>query len=243
MSRFRCYGCGASFREDFRYCPRCGREMPPQERRRSGMSVWVIIVPFVLLILGAVAVTAWLVTSHDRDEAVRTEAERLADSLARAESLAMRQRQYERDSIRQVEEAAARAAELRTQFVRAADFTDMDADRLMIALRERGYVTVQRGGVDPEKPAVMGVNVAMSASGVPEGVSEPYSAVVIWPESGNVEVLFDNRDDRERFFEALIDGHYATEPGVAEVAYSENAPSMRAYRIGTMSVRIISNGE
>ncbi len=107
--KIRCVNCGAEFKGRFRYCPRCGAPLPEESQTRGRSWVGLIVAVSIIVIAAMIGGTVWLVSLHDRDEAVRIAEKRLNDSLKVAEARAVRERNMRADSIRMAEAERLRA--------------------------------------------------------------------------------------------------------------------------------------
>lgn len=246
----RCKACGAKFKDSFRYCPRCGREVEPEERERSGGRSYIgLIVTLAVVVIAAMTgVTLWLVSSHDRDESVRVEEERLTDSLRREEALQVRHMQYRRDSLRQVNDSIAKAREIMERFVEPGDLLVAgndggavlsEPDDMIILLREKGYVTLRQAEVAHDEegnareiPAIMAVNATLDGLR-PVKTADYYSVVTVYGRARRVEVLFSDTDGAESFWRGLrmsgmIDGPDGTlSSGSGSIALGAERIGMR----------------
>lgn len=208
--KIRCVNCGAEFKGRFRYCPRCGAPLPEESQTRGRSWVGLIVAVSIIVIAAMIGGTVWLVSLHDRDEAVRIAEKRLNDSLKVAEARAVRERNMRADSIRMAEAERLRAREMERMFVRVSDILSDNADGglkplsfddVVEALRGRGYALLSRS--DGDSPAVLGVNMTFDGGRL-DAVAEPYSAVVVWPEMGRVEIRFCSDDACKEFRNAAF---------------------------------------
>lgn len=203
--RIRCVKCGAELKGRFRFCPRCGAPLPEESQAKGRSWVGLIVAVSVVIIAAMIGGTVWLVSSHDRDEAVRIAEKRLNDSLKVAEARAVRERNMRTDSIRMAEAERLRAREMERMFVRVSDILSDDAedglrplpfDDVVQTLRGRGYALLSRS--DGDRPAVLGVNMTFDGGRL-DAVAEPYSAVVVWPDMERVEIRFCSERACEEF--------------------------------------------
>lgn len=251
----RCKACGAKFRDNYRYCPRCGHEVEPDERQSSGGRSYIglIITMAVVIIAAMVGATVWLVSTHERDESVRVESERLTDSLRREEALQVRRMQHRRDSMRHVNDSIANAREVMARFVVPGDLLTAaegggamlsEPDDMITGLREKGYVTLRQEGVARdddgaarEVPAVMAVNATLHGER-PVKTADFYSVVTVFGRSRRVEVLFCSEEGADEFWRGLRVSGMADAEGGTLVATGRDAIMLGAERTGPCKVVI-----